>query len=146
MRALAPLALAIVVVACSKPAPAPSRVRVEREGSASFRVSPTAGQLPFCLVFSTSSKGVVRQLTMSPKNASVDCTAGAPIGGVTYTAPPSDGATRVYVVFSDQAIEATPIAQQIHEIAEHGGVVTAMDLRAPGQLAIDSFELAPGGG
>jgi hypothetical protein len=112
-------------------------------GSAQVEVVPAKGQLPYCLVFTESEKGVLRQLTMNFEDQAVPCEAGAPIGGTTYKIPPREGKVRVYVVFADRPIKAANIAQRLNELHGEKKVLTAMDLRAPGQVAIDTLEYAP---
>src|SRR5262249_47542107 len=119
VKRLAALALAsAAAVACTPPANKPDgeRFRIERLGPASIQILPNGGQLPYCLAFTASDHGVVRLLTMSAKNEAFKCDANQPAGGIHYRVPPEEGPVRVIVVFSDQQIEATPIAAQVREI------------------------------
>ena len=145
MRRWIPCLVALAVVpSCSPPErPAERRAEIRQEGPARVQVVPAAGQLPFCLVFTASERGVVRQLTMTAEGLSLPCAAGEPIGKVTYRIPPAEGKVRVYVVFSDQAMKASPIATQIHELFTNGQPLTAMDLRAPGAVHLEALEFTP---
>jgi hypothetical protein len=137
-------ALLLVVACSSRPAgPAAQRAELRPSGPASIEVLPAAGQLPYCLLFSASERGVVRHLTMTPERRSVPCKAGEPVGGVTYRIPPEEGKVRLYLLFSDQALGADALATQIHEVASRGRAVTVMDLRAPGQVQITTLEFTP---
>src|SRR5260370_26113216 len=76
---LAPLLL--VLAACPEKQPPPRRAELRKISGNSVRVIPAPGQLPYCLVFTLSATGVIRQLTMEGENLSLDCPAGEPIGG-----------------------------------------------------------------
>ncbi len=147
----------LLIVACAACAPATSdraarRATLHRAGHvgghpqspgpASIEILPAEGQPPYCLAFTASEQGVVRQLTMTPANESVPCRPGEPVGGTAYRVPPAEGKVRVYVVFSDRKLDATPIGAQIHELGKGAGL-TAMDLRAPGQVLLETLELDP---
>jgi hypothetical protein len=139
--ALIPLAL---LSSCSPPeGQGGRRAEIREVGPATLKLLPAAGQLPFCLVFTASERGVVRQLTMTEDGLSIPCKAGEPIGNVTYRIPPEEGKVRIYVVFSDQQMKAVPIATQIHELVRAGQPLTAMGLRAPGAVQIEALEFAP---
>ncbi|MCC6554424.1 MAG: hypothetical protein IT372_15710 [Polyangiaceae bacterium] len=142
MTAAIPLWL---LVSCSQPgAEKPGRrAEIQEAGPATIKVVPAGGQLPFCLVFTASERGVVRHLTMTEEGVSIPCKAGEPIGGVTYRIPPQEGKVRVYVVFSDQAMKSSPIAAQIHELFTAGQQLTAMDLRAPGAVHLEALQFTP---
>lgn len=128
--------LAILFAACRHDAsPVETRARVEVSGQ-EMKVIPAKGQYPFCLVFSASTNGVVRQVTLAEDNMSVPCSADRPIGDRTYPVPMHESGAKIYVVFSDRAIEAIPVAQQIRELTGKHIEPTAMDLRAPGNVAI----------
>src|SRR4051794_14526292 len=83
----------LLVAACaagcpdSKPAAGPHRVELKRLSGTTVELVPTSGQMPFCMLYTISDKGVVRQLTMTRENKSVRCEAGQPIGGVPYRIP-----------------------------------------------------------
>src|SRR5262245_5771448 len=107
-----------LAMGCSTQGAAPDRrVTLQEVGGSTVKLLPTADQLPFCLVFTVSEKGIVRQLTMTSMNHSVPCSAGKPIGDVAYRIPPSEGNVRIHVLFSDRKLDATPIGAQVHELA-----------------------------
>jgi hypothetical protein len=144
LRTLWVAALPLLVACSSRPAgQAAQRAELRAVGPASVEVVPAAGQLPYCLLFTASERGVVRHLTMTPERRSVPCKAGEPVGGVTYRIPPEEGKVRLYLLLSDQALVAAPLATQIHEVASRGRPVTVMDLRAPGQVQIATLEFSP---
>jgi hypothetical protein len=132
--------VAILLATCSpRPPGASRRAALQAAGPASIKIVPSEGQPPFCLAFTVSQKGVVRQLTMSPANESIPCKAGEPVGGTDYRIPPGEGRVRVHVVFSDRALDATPLAAQVHELGASPGF-SAMDLRAPGQVILETLD------
>jgi hypothetical protein len=138
------LVLAAALPACSKPADsAGRRAEIKQVGPASVQLLPAAGQLPFCLAFTASERGVVRQLTMPPDRLAVPCAQGEPIGGLTYRIPPEEGKVRIYVLFSDQPIKADPIGEQVYEVGSAGRPLIGMDLRAPGKVHLETLEFAP---
>lgn len=147
MRRWIPCLIALALGAsCSRPEGQRNRrAEIREEGPAMLKIVPAADQLPFCLVFTASERGVVRQLTMMAEGLSVPCAAGEPIGGITYRIPPEEGKVRIYVVFSDQAMKASPIATQIHALFTSGQLLTAMDLRAPGAVYLEMLEFTPSG-
>ena len=118
------------------------RATLQAVGPASIKILPSERQPPYCLAFTVAEKGAVRQLTMTPTNESIPCSAGEPVGGTEYRIPPSEGKVRVYVVFSDRKLDATPIGLQVHELGRGVGL-TAMDLRAPGQVLLETLEFDP---
>jgi hypothetical protein len=135
---------AALSLACSTPKEQPKpRAELRKVGPSTVEVLPAPGQLPYCLLFSTSETGVTRQLTMNFEDMSVPCEAGSPVGGVPYKIPVSDGKTRIHILFSDRALKASSLAQQIGEIASTNPAFKAMDLRAPGQLLTESLEFTP---
>jgi hypothetical protein len=103
------------------------------------------GQLPYCLLFTVSEKGVVRQLTMTRKNVSIKCDANTPIGKTTFRIPPEEGKVYAYVFYSDQQLIAGTVAQQIYE-HEQGGRLNAMNFRLPGKVQMETLEFTPQGG
>lgn len=145
MRRLAlVLAIAAFALACKTEPPAAAKHRAHIEGTgADFKVIPEPGQMSHCLVFSVADNGVVHQLTTGNDNKSLACNAGEPISGAPFHATPVEGHIKVYVIFSDQEIEATSIIEQIHEMIDHRGGFTAMDLRAPGAIAVETLDYKP---
>ena len=136
------LALLILSPACA-PSKAPARrAGIVSLGPSTIHVVPAEGQPPYCLVYSASATGVVRLLTMNAAGTMFECPAGQPIGGVAYEIPPAEGKVRIYVIFSDRALEAAPLSAQVHEMGTRAGL-TAMDLRAPGNVVLETLELTP---
>jgi hypothetical protein len=142
--AAAAVALSAPLLAACEPTQgaASHRATLVATGPASIKILPSAGQPPYCLVFTVSEKGVVRQLTMSPANESIPCAAGQPIGDTEYRIPPIEGKVRIHVILSDRKLDATPVAQQVRELGKSPGF-SAMDLRAPGRVVLETLELAP---
>jgi hypothetical protein len=134
--------LTVVLAACSPSRPATRRAAIQATGPASIKIVPGEGQPPFCLAFTVSEKGVVRQLTMSPENLSFPCKAGEPVGGVEYRIPPAEGKVRIHVIFSDRKLDAAPLAAQVNEMGASPGF-SAMDLRAPGKVVLETLEWSP---
>jgi hypothetical protein len=133
----------LLLAACSSGRDADaSRATLRPVGPAQVEILPAEHQPPFCLAFTVSERGVVRQLTMTPQNESIPCPAGEPVGGTSYRMPPAEGKVRIHLVFSDRALDATPIGLQVHELAHSPGF-SAMDLRAPGQVRLATLEFEP---
>lgn len=130
------------LAACSSPTPPAKRVTLKAVGPASIQLVPAEGQLAYCLVYTRAENGVVRQLTPLDPNEAIPCPAGAPIGGVTYAIPPAEGKARIYVVLSDRAIDGRPVAAQVRELGATASF-SAMDLRAPGNVALETLEFTP---
>jgi hypothetical protein len=107
-----------------------------------MEVVPNDGQLPFCLLFTVSEKGVIRQLTMTRENRSIKCESGRPIANTSFRVPTQEGKVKVYVIFSDQRIQAGSVAQQLYELRDRPRV-TGIDFRLPGQAFVESLEFVP---
>ncbi len=122
---------------------APRRAEIRAVGPATIEVVPAPGQLAHCLVFTESESGVIRQLTMPFDDLSIPCEPGKPVGDEKYKIPVSEGKVRVYVIFSDRTLKGSTVASQLHEMWSNKKVLTAMDLRAPGQAAIEILEFTP---
>jgi hypothetical protein len=137
------LFLAALLAACSTGRDqASKRASIQAVGPASIRIVPAPQQYPWCLAYTVSEKGVVRQLTMSPSNESFECKAGEAIGDTTYAIPPAEGKVRIHVIFSDRKLDALPIGAQMHEMGK-SSTFTAMDLRAPGLVLMETLEFTP---
>ncbi len=137
------LGVVLLVAACSPGREAaPRRAAIQATGPASIKIVPGPGQPPYCLAFTVSETGVVRQLTMSAANESIPCAAGEAIGATEYRIPPAEGKVRVYVILSDRKLDATPIAGQVRELGKSPGF-SAMDLRAPGHVVLETLEWIP---
>src|SRR3954468_10205468 len=116
--------------------------QVLRTGGTTFELIPGKGQLPYCLAFTQSAKGVMRQLTMSSKNLSFDCKPGKPVGGRVFKAPLEEGAVKMYVIFSSEPINAAMVTVQLVDTSDLSQL-TAMDLRLPGRVQLETLEFAP---
>ena len=136
------LAFLFLALGCKEPTKV-HRVELNKVKADTIELIPLEGTPPHCLAFSISQSGVVRQLTMNEENTSADCTPGRPIGnGEPFRIPAREGKVRIYVLFSDQKLEAQPIADQIHEFAGKPDL-TVLDLRAPGRVFTDMVEFVP---
>ncbi len=138
MRTLA--LLCVAVLACSKPAePLPKRATLKAVTGSTFELIPAAEQWPFCLAYTVSAKGVIRQLTMSAENTSFNCVAGQPIGLHAYRVPASEPSVKVLVLFTSQSVNAGSVSQQLIELKTPASI-TAMELRLPGQAALEVLD------
>jgi hypothetical protein len=124
-----------------KPVQAP-RATLRSLGGSTVEVLPTEGQLPYCLLFTLSERGVIRQLTMTRENRSIKCDASKPIANTSFRIPANEGKVRAYVFFSDERIQAGPVAQQLYELKDKERI-TAMDMRLPGRVFVETLEFAP---
>jgi hypothetical protein len=135
-------ALLLLAFGCKEQAQAVHRVELHKVKGELVELVPLPGTAPNCLAFTIAESGVVRQLTMNPENTSLDCAPGRPMGGEAFRIPASEGKVRIYALFSDQKLEAQPIADQIHEFAGKPNL-TVLDLRAPGRVTTDMIEFVP---
>ena len=72
------IVLGLALAGCDQKSEAPlKRATVQRTGGTTFEIVPSAGQMPFCLVYTVSRSGLTRQLTMSRSNQSFECPASA---------------------------------------------------------------------
>ncbi len=139
------LAVPLLAAACAdKPAPSSARATISAAGG-QWSVTPSAGQLPYCLVVESRGSEVVRALPVSEEGQSVPCAAGAPIGGKTWPQPTRDIGLKAFIVFSDRPLKADSVADQIRSRLDEGphARVTSMDLRAPGQVALETLDIPP---
>jgi hypothetical protein len=120
----------------------PVRAELREMTGDTFEIIPTSGQFPYCLIFTRSESGVVRQLTMTHGNRSVACEPGKPIGGVRYRVPTNEGRVKIHVFFSDQRLSAASIAQDLYE-RKGDPSFQPMDLRLPGKVYVQTFEFHP---
>jgi hypothetical protein len=136
------LALVAGVAGCSPSAPPPThRVELRRISGDTLQIIPTERQLPYCLVFTQSQKGVTRQLTISKSNLSVKCPVGQPVLGQAYRIPIEEGAVRVHTFLSDQRLEAASVANQLNEMQKPS--FNPMDMRLPGQVIVETLDFIP---
>lgn len=136
------LGAAIAAAGCGDRAPVSKRAEIRAVGPASIQIIPAAGQMPFCLVYTFAENGIVRQLTPLDPNEAIPCPAGAPVGGATFKIPPREGKVRIYVVLADRALDGRGVAAQVREMGKKPGF-SAMDLRAPGNVALEALEFEP---
>ena len=80
---------------------------------------------------------------MNRDRTAVSCEAGKPIGGFTYKIPLEEGKIRAHIIFSDRKLDSGPLATQIHEFAAANPNFMALDLRAPGQVVVETLEFTP---
>jgi hypothetical protein len=120
----------------------PARAQVRKVSGATIEIVPAEGQLPYCLVYTVSQKGIIRQLTMTRENRSIKCEAGKPIANTSFRVPMEEGPVKVYILFSDQRVQAGSIAQQIMD-KQNQDRMTAMDFRLPGQAFLERLEFTP---
>jgi hypothetical protein len=120
----------------------PPRAEVRKVSGSTMEVVPTDGQLPYCLLYTVSQKGVIRQLTMTRENRSIKCDAGRPIANSSFRVPVQEGPVKVYIIFSDQRIQAGSVAQQLYELRDRERV-TGMDFRLPGQAFVEMLQFTP---
>jgi len=142
--AVAALALAF---ACTgkEPEQKPARAEIKKVNGSTIEIAPTAGQLPFCLVFTLNEAKppVIRQLTMNRESRSVPCEAGKPIGGVSYRIPVEEGRVRAMVFFSDRPLDAVSVGRQIYDISFTNPHFRTIDLRLPGNVIAESLDFTP---
>lgn len=142
MRLLLSLALLALVGACSKPATPAKRVTLNRHTGTTFDLVPSEGQGQYCLAYTVSMSGLVRQLTMSKSNMSFECAPNKPIGNRTFKVPLNEGPVKVYVLFTSQAVNAGSVSQQILE-ADNRQALSAMNLRLPGSASLEALDFEP---
>lgn len=134
----------LVLASCPRSDDAAARrATVLRTGGTTFEVLPSPGQLPYCLPFTHSAKGVTRQLTMSSKNVSFDCKPGRPIGNRSFKAPLEEGAVKMYVLFSSEPIDAAKVTEQLFDQSDLSKELSAMNLRLPGRVQVETLDFVP---
>jgi hypothetical protein len=139
--AVAVLALVAGCTQDSKQGPS-ARAQIRKVSGSTMEIVPSDGQLPYCLVYTVSQKGVIRQLTMTRENRSIKCDPGRPIANASFRVPTQEGPVKVYVFFSDQRVQAGSVAQQLFELQGRPRV-TATDFRLPGQAFVEMLEFTP---
>lgn len=118
------------------------RAEIRKVSGSTMEVVPTEGQLPYCLLYTVSQKGVIRQLTMTRENRSIKCDAGKPIANSSFRVPLQEGPVKVYVIFSNDRVQAGSVAQQLFELQGRDRI-TGMDFRLPGQAFVELLEFIP---
>jgi hypothetical protein len=119
-----------------------ARAEVKSLGGSTVEFISKDGQHPYCLLFTVSEKGVIRQLTMTRENRSIRCESGKRIYNSSFRIPVEEGKIRAYIFFSDQRIQAGSVAQQLYDLRDKPRV-TAMDFRLPGSVAVAQLEYTP---
>ncbi len=139
---LALAALPLLAACSSGSAPASTRATIRAEGG-QFSVVPSPGQLPYCLVIESRGSEVVRSLPVAEDGQSVPCEPGKPIGAKSWPLPRKDLGLKAFVVFSDRPLKGDSVAQQIRDRLDEGpqARVGPMDLRAPGQVALEQLDI-----
>jgi hypothetical protein len=140
---VAAAAAAGLVSACAKPTPQPFQHRLEVHAVTGNTVQfiPAADQLPYCLIFTQSEKGVTRQMTMTQSNQSVTCPKGEPVLGQRFRIPVDEGTVHVRVLFSDQRLQAAEVAEQVVSMSDPA--FDPINLRLPGRVLFDSVDYVP---
>jgi hypothetical protein len=139
--------VAVVATGCQgqqKPA-APARAELKSMGGSTVEFIPKEGQHPYCLLYTVSEKGVIRQLTMTRENRSIKCEAGKRIYNSSFRVPVEEGKVQAYIFFSDQRIQAGSVAQQLYDLRNKPRL-TAMDFRLPGAVTMERLEFTPQAG
>ncbi|XXF76477.1 hypothetical protein P2318_25980 [Myxococcaceae bacterium GXIMD 01537] len=138
------LAVVALGAGCTEPPKqvAAPRAQVRALSGSTMEVVPADGQLPYCLLYTLSEKGVIRQLTMTRENRSIKCESGKPIANTHFRIPATEGKVRAYVIFSDERIQAGPVGQQLYEM-RHLERVSALDMRLPGRVFVETLEFTP---
>jgi len=139
-QVVAGVALALLAGCTRNNAPT-QRVELRRISGDTVQLVPGEGQLPYCLVFTHSGKGVVRQLTMSKNNVSVKCGPGEPVLGQAYRIPVEEGPVKIHVFFSDQRLEAASVANQLNDMANPS--FNPIDFRLPGKVVVETIDFVP---
>jgi len=122
-----------------------ARAELKAMGGSTVEFLPKEGQHPYCLLYTVSEKGVIRQLTMTRENRSIKCDAGKPIYNSSFRVPVEEGKIRAYIFFSDQRINAGSVAQQLYDLRDKPRL-TAMDFRLPGSVSMEMLEFTPQAG
>ncbi len=131
-----------LLCACTRSTAPAHRVELRRISGDTLQIVPTDGQMPYCLVFTHSPKGVVRQLTMSKGNVSVKCPPGEPVLGQAYRIPVEEGPVKIHVFFSDQRLEAGSVANQLNEMGSSPSF-KPIDFRLPGKVVVETLDFIP---
>ncbi|HYO58242.1 hypothetical protein [Archangium sp.] len=142
MSAVAVVALGAVGCQQEQKPAVPTRAELKTLSGSTVEIIPKEGQHPYCMLFTVSEKGVIRQLTMTRENRSIKCDAGKRIYNSSFRIPVEEGKVRAYIFFSDQRIQAGSVAQQLYDLRDKTRL-TAMDFRLPGAVAVETLEFTP---
>jgi hypothetical protein len=141
-RHLVVTCLAVALLgACARSTTPVHRFELRRISGDTVQIVPAAGQMQYCLVFTQSAKGLVRQLTISKNNTSVHCATGEPVLGQTYRIPAEEGPVKIHVFFSDQRLEAASVANQLNEMSTVN--FNPINFRLPGNVIVDTVDFTP---
>jgi hypothetical protein len=133
---------AVLAAACKRPAPTPvHRMEIQTVTGNTVQFIPAVDQLPYCLIYTQSDKGVMRQMTLARSNQSVACAAGEPVLGLRFRIPADEGRVRVHVLFSDQRLQAAALAEQVVEMTSPD--FNPNDLRLPGRVVLETLDYVP---
>ena len=134
---------AMLLAGCNKhpAALAPHRLEIRKVTGNTVQFIPAADQLPYCLIYTQSAKGVTRQMTMTHSNQSVSCPPGEPVLGLRFRFPADEGPVRVHVLFSDQRLQAAAVAEQLVDMESPNFHPT--DLRVPGRVLLETQDFLP---
>jgi len=102
---------------------------------------PAPDQLPYCLIYTQSDKGVTRQMTLTQSNQSVPCPSGEPVLQRRFRIPADEGHVRVRILFSDQRLQAAEVAEQVVEMVKPA--FDPNDLRVPGHVLLETLDFVP---
>jgi hypothetical protein len=137
------LVLWVVLASCEKSSTdGKSRASLRRLGASTFELVPGENQLPYCLAFTHSARGITRQLTMNDENVSFDCPTQKPIGDHAFRAPLKEGPVKIWILFSSDRVNAASVAQQLTEQVNLSRIST-MDLRLPGRAKLETIDFTP---
>lgn len=142
MRAVAVVALGAVGCTQQQKPAVTARAELRMVSGSTMEIIPKEGQYPYCMLFTVSEKGIIRQLTMTRENRSIKCDAGKRIYNSSFRVPVEEGKVRAYIIFSDQRVQAGSVAQQLYDLRDKQRL-TAMDFRLPGSVAVEMLEFTP---
>src|SRR2546430_1805352 len=100
-------------IACTPKSQATHRMEMRKATNNTVGFVPGKAQLPYCLIFTRSQKGTLRQMTMTRMNQSVSCKPDEPVMNVRFRIPVDEGKVQALVFFSDQRLNATRVAEQL---------------------------------
>ncbi len=133
---------AVLAAACKQSTNLPAhRMEIRTVAGNTVQFIPAADQLPYCLIYTQTEKGVLRQMTLPRSNQSVQCPAGEPVLGLRFHMPADEGRVRVQVLFSDQRLQAAALAEQVVEMNSPG--FNPNDLRLPGRVVLETLDYVP---
>jgi hypothetical protein len=142
MKAVAVVALGAMGCTQEQKPAAAKRAELRMVSGSTMEIIPQDGQHPYCMLFTVSEKGIIRQLTMTRENRSIKCDAGKRIYNSSFRVPVEEGKVKAYVIFSDQRIQAGSVAQQLYDLRDKPRL-TAMDFRLPGSVSVEMLEFTP---